>query len=307
MSTASIEHPATQLERELQEFLIDRRARNLTPKTLHWYTHNLTHFADYAIAQGIEETVAIKPRHIRRFLISLAEEGYNDGGVYAVFGALRAYLRWFVIEYEPSHWANPLDKVESPKRPQELQPPISLDDFKAMLDACKPKTFTGDRDKAILLFLLDTGVRHQELTDLQRGDVDVNTGQVIIRRGKGRKGRVVFLGAKTRRALLTYFRHYQTRLEDAPLWVTETGTALTRSGIRQVIRRRALQAELEEPGLHEFRRAFALNYLRNGGDIITLQRLLGHSSLVIINRYLNLLDDDLRAAIEKHGVVDKLL
>ncbi len=307
MSTPQAERPVTQLERELQEFFIDRQARNLTPKTLHWYTHNLTLFAEYAIAQGIEATIDIKPRQIRRFLIHLSEQHFNDGGVYAVFGALRAYLRWFIVEYEPSNWANPLDKVESPKRPQELQPPISLDDFKAMLNACKAKTFTGDRDRAMLLFLLDTGVRHQELTDLQIGDVDVNTGQVIIRRGKGRKGRVVFTGAKTRRSLLTYFRHYPKQHDDSPLWITENGTALTRSGIRQIIRRRALQAGLEEPGLHEFRRAFALNYLRNGGDVITLQRLLGHSSLIIINRYLNLLDDDLRAAIEKHGVVDKLL
>lgn len=124
---------------------------------------------------------------------------------------------------------------------------------------------------------------------------------------KGRKGRVVFIGAKTRRALLTYYRHYSKRVDDAPLWITDEGGALTRSGIRQIVRRRAVAAGIDEPGLHEFRRAFAINYLRNGGDIITLQRLLGHSSLVIINRYLDLLDDDLKAAIAKHGVVDKLL
>lgn len=118
---------------------------------------------------------------------------------------------------------------------------------------------------------------------------------------------MVFIGAKTRRALLTYYRHYSKRVDDAPLWITDEGGALTRSGIRQIVRRRAVAAGIDEPGLHEFRRAFAINYLRNGGDIITLQRLLGHSSLVIINRYLDLLDDDLKAAIAKHGVVDKLL
>ena len=303
----SKDRPVTQLEQELQEFFIDRQARNLTSKTLHWYTHNLTLFAEYTVKHGIKTTVDITPRHIRRFLIYLSEHNYNAGGVYAVFGALRAYLRWFATEFEPPNWANPLDKVEAPKRPQELQPPISLDDFKAILATCEAKTFMGDRDKALLLFLLDTGVRHQELTDLQVGDVDINTGQVLIRRGKGRKGRVVFIGAKSRRALLAYFRHYKQRSDDAPLWITDEGGGLTKSGIRQIVRRRAVQAGLDEPGLHEFRRAFALNYLRNGGDVITLQRLLGHSSLVIINRYLDLLDDDLRAAIAKHGVVDKLL
>ena len=90
------------------------------------------------------------------------------------------------------------------------------------------------------------------------------------------------------------------------MWLTRDGGQLTKGGIRELVRRRAKQVGIKAPGLHEFRWAFALNFLRNGGDIITLQRLLGHSSLVIINRYLALVDDDLKAAIEKHGVVDNL-
>ena len=306
MPTSQGNHPATQLERELQEFYIDRQARNLTPKTLHWYTYNLNTFAAYAIEQGTTATIDVTPRLIRRFLIYLSNHNYNAGGVYAVFGALRAYLRWYIAEFEPPDWSNPLDKVTAPKRGNELQRQLSIDEFKALVATCEVKTFAGDRDKAILLFLLDTGVRHQELTDLQVGDVDINTGQVIIRRGKGRKGRSVFIGEKTRKALMVYFRHYPSRGDDAPLWITEKVKPLSRGGIRQVVRRRASIAGIDEPGLHEFRRAFALNYLRNGGDVLTLQRLLGHSSLAIINKYVALLDDDLKLGIERHGVVDNL-
>lgn len=71
MATSTDERPATQLEHELQEFFIDRQARNLTPKTLHWYTYNLTTFAEYRIKHGIAATVDVTPRHIRRFLIYL--------------------------------------------------------------------------------------------------------------------------------------------------------------------------------------------------------------------------------------------
>lgn len=300
------DRPVSQIQREIDEFLIDRQARNLTPKSLHYYTYNLTTFADYSIDHGITATIDLTPRHVRKFLIYLSQQKYNDGGVYAVFGALRTYLRWYIAEFEPADWKNPLEKVEAPKRGNELQQPLSLDDFKAMVATCEPKTLTGDRDKALLLFLLDTGVRHQELTDLQVGDVDIYTGQVVVKRGKGRKGRSVFIGVTTRKALLTYFRHYPERTDDKPLWITRNKTALTRSGIRQVTRRRARQAGIDEPGLHEFRRAFALNYLRNGGDVLTLQRLLGHSTLAIINKYVALLDEDLRLGIEKHGVVDNL-
>lgn len=306
MATLSKERPATQIERELQEFFIDRQARNLTPKTLHWYTYNLTTFASYSIEHGIKATIDITPRHIRRFLIYLSQQNYNDGGVYAIFGALRAYLRWYIAEFEPVDWTNPLDKVEAPKRGTELQKPLSLDEFKAMVATCEPKTLAGDRDKAMLLLLIDTGVRHQELTDLQIGDVDINTGQVVVKRGKGRKGRSVFIGAKTRKALTVYFRHYPNRTDEGKLWITRDGKPLTRSGIRQIVRRRAKSAGLKEPGLHDFRRAFAINYLRNGGDVLTLQRLLGHSSLAIINKYVALLDEDLRLGVQRHGVVDNM-
>ena len=305
MSQPQNNQPASQLFQDIEEFLIDRQARNLSAKTLSWYSHSLKLFTDYSAGHGIKATTAITPQHIRRFLIYLQKD-HNEGGVHNIFGALRSYLRWFATEYTPEGWPNPLAKVETPKRTQELEQPITLDDFKLLIATCESKTFTGDRDKAMLLFLLDSGVRHQELTDLQVGDVDLNTGQVIVKRGKGRKGRVVFIGAKTKRALLAYFRHYPNRNNDSPLWLTRDREQLSKSGIREIVRRRALQAGIDEPGLHDFRRAFALNYLRNGGDVITLQRLLGHANLTIINRYLNLLADDLKAGIAKHGVVDNM-
>lgn len=75
MATLHKDRPVTQLDQELQEFFIDRRARNLTPKTLHWYTYNLTAFAEYTVKHGIKTTVDITPRHIRRFLIYLVADG----------------------------------------------------------------------------------------------------------------------------------------------------------------------------------------------------------------------------------------
>jgi integrase/recombinase XerD len=75
-----------------------------------------------------------------------------------------------------------------------------------------------------------------------------------------------------------------------------TGNGSRRAGIRQVVRRAAGRAGVDEPGMHDFRRAFAINSLRNGMDVATLQRLLGHSSLEVVNRYLALVEDDLRAA-----------
>ena len=76
------------------------------------------------------------------------------------------------------------------------------------------------------------------------------------------------------------------------------------SGLREIIRRRALAAGIEEPGLHDFRRCFAVQILRNGFDLVTLSRLMGHFTLTVTQRYLYLVEDDLRAGHQIAGPVD---
>lgn len=289
----------------VSEFLLDRQARNFTPSTLRWYRRCLALLGDFLRAQGVAQVEEVEPTHVRRFLVHLAEQGHTPGGVVTVFTGVRAFLRWYAQEYAPTDW-NPLAKVQAPKRPKERLEPLSLSHFQAMLDTCTRRTFNGDRDRALLLVLLDTGVRHQELTDLTVGDVDLSSGLVVVQKGKGRKGRAVFIGNTTKRALLAYFRHRDNLQGDAPLWVKQSGERLSKAGIRQVVRRAAQRAGLPEPGMHAFRRAFAINALRNGMDVITLQRLLGHADLSVINRYLALVEDDLRQAHGKYGVVDNI-
>ena len=295
------------LERDLQEFLIDRKARNLAPKTIAWYSHSLGIFRSYVREQGVETVAQVSPGLVRRFILHLTETGHNAGGVNNIFGAVKAFLRWYEAEYAPQGWRNPLYRVQTPKRPLEPLKPLELSDLRVMLAACQPRTFTGDRDRAMLLFLVDTGVRQGELADLRVGDIELSSGSVLVRRGKGRKPRTVFIGAKTRRSLMAYLRHRPVIEEGQPLWLTYTGDKLTKNGIREVVRRRAAQAGIPMPGLHSFRRAFAINSLRNGMDLVSLQRLLGHTSLQIINRYLYFVDDDLKRAHEEFGVVDRIL
>lgn len=110
------------------------------------------------------------------------------------------------------------------------------------------------------------------------------TGEIHIRQGKGGKPRYVFLGKKSRKAMRAYLKH---RTEDNPaLWVTDEGERLTYSGLRQIMRRRSERAGVDTPGLHDFRRFFALQCLRNGMDIFTLQKLMGHTDIQVLRRYL---------------------
>lgn len=301
---ANEQRSRSKLDWEFEEFLVDRCARNYTDATLKWYRRCLGKWSEFCVKEGIETTHEVTASHVRRYLIILGEQ-HTKGGVATLFTGLRAYLNWFKDEYAPVEWA-PLARIKAPKRPKERVEPLSLEHFKKLIAQTKRRSFAGDRDRAVLHLLLDTGIRHQELTDLNVGDVNLTTGQVIIRRGKGQKSRVVFIGAKCRRLLIAYFRH-RAHLEDhSPLWINRDGVRMTGSGLRQIVRRLAQKAGIPEPGMHSFRRAFAVNSLRNGMDVLMLQRLMGHADLSVLDRYLALVDDDLRDAHSRFGVVDHL-
>jgi site-specific recombinase XerD len=213
-------------------------------------------------------------------------------------------LIWYANEYEPVGWDSPTDKIRVGRGDTEPLDPISLKDFAKLIATCQRHTFAGERDRAILYVLLDTGVRRQELADLTLEDLNSNSGAILIRSGKGGKSRIVYLGTTSRRAVSHYLklRHSYTQ----KLWVSADGTPLKNDAIHSLVRRRAKDAGIDPPGLHSFRRAFAINYLRNGGDVLTLQRLLGHSTLDIINRYVKFATTDIAAAHAAHGVVDRL-
>jgi len=298
--------PHCPLEQEVTAFLIDRRARGLSRRTIQYYREKLSPFLRHCAGRGINDVAEITARQVRSFLLVLAET-HNPGGIHGHYRAVRAFLNWWEMEVEPTGWANPMAKVRAPKVREEPLPPVVLGDLRAMLRTCQRRTFAGDRDRALLMFLLDTGVRRAEMCALNIQDMNLVTGTIVIRRGKGGKGRTTFVGAKTKRALAAYLRHRPGVRDIEPLWATVRGTRLSYAGLREIVRRRAKRADVPAPSLHAFRRAFALLSLRAGANVYTLQRLMGHSNVSVLARYLALVEDDLRRAHETAGPVDHAL
>jgi len=281
------------------EFLLSRRAMGCSARTLEYYTDETRWVVDFLTDQGVKQVTDITPSHLRQFLLHMGERR-NAGGVHICHRVAKTFLRWVIAEYEPGGWANPIDKVQPPKLTREPLKPLSLDDLHALLATCD-KSFTGTRDKAIMLMLLDTGLRAFELLALTLQDVQAD-GSVMVRHGKGGKARVVFIGDRTRQELGRYLRFRGT--EPGAAWVTNTRTPLTMNGLKTIIRRRADKAGIPRPGIHSFRRAFAVLSLKAGADLRTIQTLLGHSTIQVTERYLRLELEDLKAAHRKFGPVN---
>lgn len=289
----------------VESFLIDRKSQGLSMETVRFYQRKLQYFVRFCGGQGVTQVGQLTPELIRRYLLEMAGS-HNPGGVHACFRPLRTLLLWVQQEeIMPYGWNNPIHRVKAPHLPIEPIDPISLEDVHALVETCK-RSFTGARDKAMILALLDTGARAQEFLNLNLEDLELSTGSALIRQGKGRKPRMVFLGRKTLRAIRAYLRLRRER--NSALWVSVHGDKLTSNGLRMLLRRRAVIAGLKEiPTPHDFRRAFALIMLRNGVDVFALQKLMGHADLQVLRRCLAQTDQDIQAAHMRGSPVDSNL
>ena len=295
----------TYLETWLEAFLIARKAKGLADGTLNFYRKKLKKFSAYCEAQAVTQIPQITPLFIREYLLWLEDTGHNPGGRHAHYRALRAFLYFYESEAEPDNWKNPIKKVSAPKVPHEPLEPVSWAAVDSLVRTCERGSFVGDRDAAILLFLLDTGLRASELLDVNLEDVNQVRGDILIRKGKGGKPRTVFMGKKTRQAVRRYLKH---RTDTHPaLWVTHPHYGSERLkywGLRSMLVRRAGIANIEPPTPHDFRRAFALSMLRQGVDLYTIAKLMGHEGIEVLKRYLKQTTQDTREAHRRAGVVD---
>jgi integrase/recombinase XerC len=301
MSIKPILQRTESIARWISAFMVAKRVQNAAPGTLKFYVVKLQLFQYYAVTHDLElETMT--PADIRGFMAWLAETGHNVGGQACAFRAVRSFLYWCEAELE-NGWKAPIRKCKPPKLSQELLPPVSERDVKALLDQCG-SDLQGKRNRAIILSLVDTGLRASELLSLNIGDVDLLSGSILASKTKNGKSRVVFLGKQSRKALRSYLNYRKDNNE--ALFVTRSNERVTYSGLRDIVKRLANMAGIAPPQLHGFRRYFCLSMLRHGCSLVMLKQMSGHSSYQVLERYLALATDDLAQAHALASPGDKL-
>ncbi len=210
--------------------------------------------------------------------------------------------------------------IPRPRFENPLIDPLTRDEVKSILSACtesaawstRPEITSAipsrDRNRAIVLTLLSTGVRASELITIRFGDVSLKERSIrVAGKGRGRdsKERLVYFGKSTGRAIWRYLspRLEGIRTTDALFTSLQGDHALSRSALSKLLSRLGDRAGTKcNP--HRFRHTFATEFLRNGGDVLKLQALLGHSSLEMVKRYAHFVDADCAAAHEQHDPVD---
>ena len=207
------------------DFFLSRQAMNCTPKTLEFYQYTSGVFLSWAENQGLTDPTKITARRVRQYIAELVQRGLADTTVWDHARAVKTMLRFWL---EEGYIAAPV-KFELPKFTQKRLPVLTVEQLRTILKAC------SIRNKAIILFMVDSGLRRAETCALNWSDIDMQSGLVKVRQGKGRKDRSAVIGATTRRALLAYRRTLQDR--EGALFQTKDGTRLSGEGLLTMFRR----------------------------------------------------------------------
>ena len=273
----------------IEDFLRRAEAKGLSPRTLDFYSYRFEAFASWLEAQGFEGGPEdLTPQLLRDFL-NHERERTSPATARHSWSALSALCGFLLGEGTIAE--NPMLTVERPRVPQKLVRPLSEEEVARLLAQGNPRTFAGARLRALVLVLVDCGLRASELCGLNHDEVDWVEGTLKVM-GKGGKERIVPFGEATRQALFTYLAR-RGDVQERALFLSAYQERLTRHVLHHILSDAGEKAGVVGVHAHRLRHTAALMYLRNGGDALSLQRLLGHSSLDMVKRYVNLADGDL--------------
>ena len=279
----------------LEEFKLECELRRLTPRTIKGYYNSSLQFLTWLEKQqDINELEEIRTTHIKMYMQYLIKKNLSPSYINSVLRCIRAYFRYAVEEDYLR--VNPAEKINWQRQGKVLINTFTDEEVRALLNVFDFSTYLSARNKLVLAIAFDTGARNSEICDILEKDIRDN---VILLHGKGNKERHVPLTPYLKRAILKYHRIKDVYFEDKVLphknlLLSRTGRPLTKEAIEHIFNQAALQVEIREEircSPHTARHYFAQTHLRNGLDVYSVSRLLGHENINITKRYLQSLQD----------------
>jgi site-specific recombinase XerD len=313
----------TELSTLIDGYCLCAQSEAKSSKTIEMVRSSVRYLEEFLCNQGLSTDAAdIGVSEIKIFIVHLQQKNRFSSHPYAkpqqgrlsghtvncYLRSIRAFWSWLVSEGIAE--TNPFTKVKIPKPPRKIIPTFSNHQLQTLINVINTSTPEGYRDMAVILVLLDTGLRVSELTSLTLTDVRLAEGVLKVS-GKGRKERLIPIGKASQRVLWNYVTRYRPEPANPRcdlVFLTKDGWQLTKNRVQKMIDRYGKKASIKgvRCSPHTLRHTGAIMFLRNGGDVFTLQRLLGHASLEMTRHYCELADVDLKRAHSIASPVDNL-
>jgi site-specific recombinase XerD len=299
------------LARAIDGFILSKSAEGRAKQSTDWYRHNLIKFSVWLKSlHAIAEVDGVTAQHIREFLQHLRDphpkyvghrfrkanptEGSAQRSILGAFASLSAFFNWAVSDGVIRQ--SPTANIKRPKVAKQIVPIFTREEMQALLAACD----SGDdgitaRNKAILTILLDTGIRLSEIVGLRMDRINIQDGSAQVT-GKGAKDRSVFFGAYCKKQLWRYISMFRPESDASVTQVllNKDGTPMHGRRLHTVVSDLGKKAGIANVHPHRFRHTAAVQFLRNGGNIFALQKMLGHNTLEMVRYYVELSQEDVK-------------
>ncbi|MDD4689720.1 MAG: tyrosine-type recombinase/integrase [Eubacteriales bacterium] len=324
-----------QFDYDIEDFMSYCQSQNLRPKTMHSYEQAIRLFQQYVFNfHNIDAAEKIQDCHIKEYIKYLQERGKyvvvtNEQSKSINFPQNRKDLNKPVSETTINNYLrnmkvffnymysnhniriNPFQRIKrklnNDHKPVDF---IQDDDFKKLIKSFDMGQFHEYRDSTVIQLLIDTGMRIGECLLIKTEDIDVTRRSIYLQseNTKARKSRMVFYCAEMGKILKQWLQ-FKDRYRDSDyLFCTNQGKPLTVGNFETNFKGYTNRVRIKNGHPHMLRNNFARRFLLNGGDIYTLSRILGHSSVVVTEKaYLDLDDEDLRINYAPYSPLTKIM
>lgn len=294
---AQLEVSVMKKEMIQKEFLYDCEVRNLSKRTVNGYRLNMNRCFRYLEEEfGVSEIEEITGQQLKAFASYLHGLNLKETYINTILKSMNSFLIYCVKEGYLIK--NPMTKVSYLKEPIPIITTFNDNEVKRMLNYFNGKRFLDVRNKLMMTMFFDTGIRNTELCDMLTTDI---RGTYILIHGKGNKERIVPISPILQKAIIKYNNGRKNYIKDKVKYETEyfflsqKGRKLTKEATEHIVRRCGKDCDIRPEircSPHTCRHYFAQAQLKNGCDLYSLSRLLGHSNINITKVYLRSIQSD---------------
>mgnify|MGYP004629948925 FL=1 len=269
----------------IDDFLIEQQVRGNSPKTQKHYFRCLGLFERFQSPKN-PDISAVSVSDCKAYYIHLSNRNVSSVTVQTYIRALRAFLSWCYLEgYIPE---NIPKKFRLPKAQKKKIDILTDSEVEQLFRCLSGRDFISIRNYCIVALMIDSGLRLNEVVTIRRDKIHIAEGYAIVN-GKGNKERFVPLGLNSKRALLRYCAIVPNKEKETPLFVKDTLIPIKESTVKQLFRKLKSRSGIPRLHPHLLRHTFATRYIERGGDIYSLQSILGHTSLEMVKKYVHLI------------------
>ncbi|MFC1912674.1 tyrosine-type recombinase/integrase [Chloroflexota bacterium] len=311
---------AHRLNELIEYYEVCNRAEGKSTKTISWYSANLKSFRNYLKSRHLPDLLGnIDTKLLREYVLHLLKKTRYENHPYTpaqtellstatVHGhvrTLRAFFNWLVVEGLAQD--SPAKDLKPPKVTKKVVSTLSDKEIGNILNVFSTSP-SDARNRTLFMLLLDTGLRIGELVNLKMGDVHMDESYLKVM-GKGKRERIVPIGNNAQRALQRYLFRFRPKPNNPVMdnvFLSTSNKPLTENSMKLMFARLSQRSGVCRLHAHLCRHTFATRFLINGGDVFSLQQILGHSTLTMVSHYVNLASSHVVIQHQKFSPLDRL-